>query len=353
MADFTPAVLRLASELRWLAGHGYKVQNAQKYPNLMALPQISGRLPIDASTEEIAALIDNTLIDSIARFDHALKFRFSGQEVPTEELRGHWTQFLGLPPFSRTGRLEQNRNDVVEALAGGSVVNWRRKGGAEEEFVGHLADFLLRSAASVKAESWVVRRSYLHYFFNEQRTISKLSCRYDVEVLRDGARSFGIDHWSASRRAGVRATYEFCEGSIVGCDELTNKRLDDGSLSIDLNFKQPLKRGDRRTLGYDLAMVAKYSDIETLRLNAQILVWGHDLTVTFADDNLPERVWWFAHHIGVGAGQEPDVRDFDLEIVDNVVHQTFAGLSQGPDYGIALRWLERGKGGDTVTSLGT
>jgi hypothetical protein len=216
-----------------------------------------------------------------------------------------------------------------------------------------LADHLLSPPGPLGGGSWLVRLSHLHYFIGEDQSIQRIDCRYDAETLRDGVKMYGVDHRSGTDR--FAAEFTFIEGSLVGADGMESKRLDDKTLSLDLTFREPLPKGDRRTVGYDLGVKTQKEGIQRIRLNANVLVWDHQLEVTFTEGVLPMRVWWFAHHVGTGVGQEPDEDDpqFDLVPVDLTVHQSFAGLRQGPDYGIAFRWDERDTHvGDVVTSVG-
>lgn len=50
-------------------------------------------------------------------------------------------------------------------------------------------------------------------------------------------------------------------------------------------------------------------------------------------------------------GSVPTDTDRDLDVVDLSVRQSFAGLRQGPDYGIAFHWEPGGATADSVTSL--
>lgn len=343
--------LRLAREVVYYAGHGYNEGNRDRYPILLSLPQVASRLPVSVTEVEIGNHLDNVLIETIRGYRSSVFLRFSQREVPLEEIRDHWIKFLGLPPYRRAKELERHRREISDSLGGGSVVAWRREGGPEEEFVSHLADRLLNPPGPLGGGSWVVRQSRLHYFMGTDRSIKRLNCHYDAETLVEGVKTFGVDHKSEVR--GVAAEYTFLEGSVADCDGVRHHRLDDKSLSIDLDFDDPLPRGERRQLGYDLSVSVAPEGIQRLRLNAAVVVWGHELTVTFAPDVLPERIWWFAHHIGTGAGEEPSADDdqFDLTAIDSTVQQSFSGLRQGPDYGIAFRWSAAERAGDAVTTI--
>jgi hypothetical protein len=344
--------IRLARELIYYGGHGYTGSNAHRYPILLALPQLIGRLPASATADETAIHIDNVLIESIRQYRLPVTLPFSEIQVSVESVRDHWTKLLGLPPYYRASKLKDHRMEVSDAVGGGALSTWRRPGGNEEQYMRFLADHLLSPPGPLGGGSWVVRQSRLHYFLGEDQSIKRLECRYDAETLRDGVTMFGVDHRSGTERSA--AEYSLVEESLIGCDGYMSKRLDDKTLSLDLTFDEPLPKGDRRTVGYDLGVSTHKEGIQRLRLNAAVLVWDHQLEVTYTEGVLPQRIWWFAHHVGTGAGQEPDEEDrgFDLYPSDLTVHQSFAGLRQGPDYGIAFRWDERGSVSDVVTSVG-
>lgn len=349
MAATDEDVLRLTRELIYYAGHGYNRSNGRRYPLLLALPQVVGRLPASATPAEIANHLDAVLIEAIRAYRTPITFRYTGQLVTFENLQDHWTKLLGLPPQHRAKQLERHRGEVAEELGAGSVATWRRQGGPEEELLSYLADRLLRPVDEVPSGRWVVRKSTLHYFVGPDRSIRRLDCRYDAEVLVDGVRCYGVDHRSSSR--GKAADYQFVEDSPFGCNSLELRRLTNKSLSLDLCFDEPLVRGDRRTLGYALDVTIAPDRFQVLRFNASVDVWEHDLTVTFDPAAVPERVWWFSHQIGVGVGDESSSSTNDLALEDLAVHQSFVGLRQGPDYGIALRWEDRGSAGDSTVSI--
>ncbi|HVX20458.1 MAG TPA: hypothetical protein VHB02_03850 [Acidimicrobiales bacterium] len=344
--------IRLSRELSYYAGHGYNESNRWRYPTLLALPQIVGRLPMTATTAETADHLDAVLIETIRSHRSPVTFRYTGQVIPPESLQDYWTCLLGLPPYHRAKQLERHRCEVADELGAGSVATWRRRGGPEEELMAHLADRLLHPPGEVPSGRWVVRRSQLHYFIGPDRSIQRLDCRYDAETLADGVVSYGVDHRTST---GTKAAdYYLVEGSTFGCDRIEHRRLMDRSLSLDLFFDDPLPRGTRRELGYALSMTTEPDRFQVLRLNAAVVVWEHDLTVTFNPEAIPDRVWWFSHHIGTGAGHEPTGRDYDLAVENLTVHQSFAGLREGPDYGIAFRWgpSDEGAHGDSVASIG-
>lgn len=89
---------------------------------------------------------------------------------------------------------------------------------------------------------------------------------------------------------------------------------------------------------YALDVETRAEALQVVRLNSSVSVWRHDLEIAFTGTAQPARIWWFANHIGVGAGEEPAVGDFDVNLVDGVAAKSFAGLREGPDYGIAWRW---------------
>lgn len=326
----------LARELIYFAGHGYNGANASRYPLLLALPQVEGRLPVSATVAEVSRHIDNVLIDAIQQLQTPEYLAFAERLAPPEEMRRYLTQIMGLPPFYRAKELERHREQLASELHVGSVATWRRRGGPEEELVAVLARQLLRPPGARLGGRWIVRRSGLTYTYSDDPATYVLKCVYEGETVVDGATSFGVDHRSTV--AGKAATFNMLPDSTAGCDDVTTSRLADGALSIDLLFTKPLPRGSRRVMRYALDVETRAEALQVVRLNSSVSVWRHDLEIAFTGTAQPARIWWFANHIGVGAGEEPAVGDFDVNLVDGVAAKSFAGLREGPDYGIAWRW---------------
>lgn len=333
----SPADLRLilAKELRWFGGHGLTKMNFGRYARLLDVSCIRRYLPSSPSPADALRTLEDVLITTIRQTRQGVDAQGAIRPLEVDELKDAWLELLGLPPYRRASDFEKRRMSVNRRTAQLSLTDWRADDGPELALFVQFANRLM-SPTALPEPSWLVRRSGLYYKFNADRAVETLTCTYNAEVIGESASRFGVDHrTSAQNKAG---RYSLIEGSWSGCNA-TSKSMTDNTLQVDLHFQRPLARGSRRTLEYSLRAEVESNEQMLIRLNAQLAVWRHSLTVQFDPSTVPQRLWWFAHHVGAGVAAEPDDTERDLAISDDgSVEWDFDGLLLGPDYGFSWHW---------------